>query len=248
MRIVINHLTRMSPDLICAAGIDLNTGRHVRPLQNRRLRYRDTASNGGSYDIGAILEFERTRPRHHPPEVEDHEYMLHNLVPQGRLSAEEFWTVLSASAKERLQDIFGSELRRIGDSCATERGTGIASLGCVWPSQIIGFSVRRFREAFGDRDSIRIELLIGRHRFVFPVNDLRLYRLDDQLVNWVVNQPMLNSVSSRIQRNVPVILSVGLSRPWQRSLDDAPRHWLQVNNVHLADDPLWSVVPKTDHP
>jgi hypothetical protein len=36
-----------------------------------------------------------------------------------------------------------------------------------------------------------------------------------------------------------VILSVGLTRPWRKQEDTAERHWLQVNNVHLQDNPLW---------
>jgi hypothetical protein len=37
------------------------------------------------------------------------------------------------------------------------------------------------------------------------------------------------------------ILSVGLTRPWQKRGDDAERHWLQLNNIHLRDDPLWQL-------
>ena len=43
----------------------------------------------------------------------------------------------------------------------------------------------------------------------------------------------------RIKRGVGVILSVGLARAFQVSGDTARRHWLQVNNLHLEDDPAW---------
>lgn len=43
----------------------------------------------------------------------------------------------------------------------------------------------------------------------------------------------------RIQRGVAVILSVGLARAFQVSGDTARRHWLQVNDLHLEDDPAW---------
>jgi hypothetical protein len=46
-------------------------------------------------------------------------------------------------------------------------------------------------------------------------------------------------VRRRIQAGVEVILSVGLTRLWRKQEDAAERHWLQVNNVHLQDDPLW---------
>jgi hypothetical protein len=32
MQIVINHLTRMQRGFMCVAGVDLATGRHVRPV------------------------------------------------------------------------------------------------------------------------------------------------------------------------------------------------------------------------
>jgi hypothetical protein len=38
-----------------------------------------------------------------------------------------------------------------------------------------------------------------------------------------------------------VILSVGLTRPFRKWGDSEERHWLQVNNIHLEDDPLWQL-------
>jgi hypothetical protein len=46
-------------------------------------------------------------------------------------------------------------------------------------------------------------------------------------------------VQGRIEAGVEVILSVGLTRAWRKQNDTAERHWLQVNNIHLKDDPLW---------
>jgi hypothetical protein len=48
-------------------------------------------------------------------------------------------------------------------------------------------------------------------------------------------------VQRRIKAGVEVILSVGLTRPWRKQGDTAERHWLQVNNIHLRDAPLWSL-------
>jgi hypothetical protein len=38
---------------------------------------------------------------------------------------------------------------------------------------------------------------------------------------------------------VAVILSVGVGYPWQKAGDSEERHWLQVNGIHLADNPVW---------
>jgi hypothetical protein len=49
----------------------------------------------------------------------------------------------------------------------------------------------------------------------------------------------VQSVQKRLEAGVETILSVGLTRPWQKRGDDAERHWLQLNNIHLEDNPLW---------
>jgi hypothetical protein len=48
----------------------------------------------------------------------------------------------------------------------------------------------------------------------------------------------VTSVAYALETGVPAILSVGLTRPFKRDKSDSWRHWLQVNNIHLADDPL----------
>src|SRR5215210_1099974 len=57
MRILVDHLTRMQPGYFCAAGIDLESGRHVRPVLRRgRLTTDLLGTNGGPFDIGSVLD------------------------------------------------------------------------------------------------------------------------------------------------------------------------------------------------
>jgi hypothetical protein len=69
------------------------------------------------------------------------------------------------------------------------------------------------------------------------VNDLRLYEADHR----TPRRDLVSSVQQRLKSGVEAILSVGLTRPWQKRGDTAERHWLQVNNIHLEDDPLWQL-------
>jgi hypothetical protein len=69
------------------------------------------------------------------------------------------------------------------------------------------------------------------------VNDLRLYQRDGR----TPRRDLFASVEERLKSGVEAILSVGLTRPWQKRSDTAARHWLQVNNIHLEDDPLWQL-------
>jgi hypothetical protein len=50
---------------------------------------------------------------------------------------------------------------------------------------------------------------------------------------------LVGQIAARIAKGAGVIVAVGLSRPWQKLDDTVERHWLQVNNIHLEDDPAW---------
>jgi hypothetical protein len=69
------------------------------------------------------------------------------------------------------------------------------------------------------------------------VNDLRLYEKDHR----TPRRDLASSVQSRLAAGAEVILGVGLTRPWRKRGDDAELHWLQVNNIHLKDAPLWGL-------
>jgi hypothetical protein len=115
----------------------------------------------------------------------------------------------------------------------------MASLGCLVPSRVTDLVVERRHTPLGPRDSLRIALDVGRYHFVLPLTDLRFARLHHSGSRWLFHHELVADVRGRLLDGVPVVLSVGLSRAFQRSADDRPRHWLQVNNVHLRDGSLW---------
>jgi hypothetical protein len=67
------------------------------------------------------------------------------------------------------------------------------------------------------------------------VTDLRLYGDDGGRPDTV----QVRDVADRLAQGVPALLSVGLTRPFSARPDEPPLHWLQVNNIHLEDDPAW---------
>jgi hypothetical protein len=67
-----------------------------------------------------------------------------------------------------------------------------------------------------------------------PLTDLRVYDLESN----AVDERHLELLRNRVRRRRDVLLSVGVGRPWARKGGEL-RHWLQVNNVHLDDNPLW---------
>ena len=69
-----------------------------------------------------------------------------------------------------------------------------------------------------------------------PVTDIRFYDL--------LNNPrpdIVDAVAARIRAGANCILSVGVGRAFAPQSGREPRHWFQVNGVHLSDDPLWDV-------
>ena len=50
---------------------------------------------------------------------------------------------------------------------------------------------------------------------------------------------LVRAINERLAAGTPLVLSVGLGRPYKKLGETVWRHWLQANNLHLADDPLW---------
>lgn len=226
MRVVITHLTRMSPGYVCVAGVDLDTGKHVRPVRFGRLPVEMTTWHRGDFDISAVIDFGRVQAVGSAPEVEDYRFSDKSMRALGSLSADQLWLVLKSQENNRLSTIFGSELELDGLSCSMPAGRGAASLGVLLP---VGTPQLRI-DNYG---KLRLFLSDGDLRCSISVTDLRFY--DKQ---WRVRSDVVESTQGRLDSGTPCLVCVGLTRPWARE-GETERHWLQVNNLHLSDEPLW---------
>jgi len=228
MQIVVNHLTRMQAGFICVAGVDFDARTHVRPtLGGARLTANMWGQLGGPFDVASLVDLGPTRPEGSPPEVEDQRFEPRSVTRVRDLEQDEFWRLLSEMARPRLKDIFGDALRGQGRTCAVDEGEGIASLGCLLPHR-----ASLLVDPYG---TIRLSLADGEFYVSLPVTDLRLYERDFR----TPRRDVIENLARRISRGTPVILAIGLARPWKRPGDDVPRHWAQVNNLYLEDDPTW---------
>ena len=126
----------------------------------------------------------------------------------------------------------GTDLRPHGThACAVEVGHGVASLGCFLPPRRPNLFLQRRDPLSGGR--IRLQLVSGPHVFEVSVTDLRLYCADH-----VTPDPdVVQRVAERLQDGPEAILGVGLTRQFRLTPEEPPLHWLQVNNLHFADDP-----------
>jgi hypothetical protein len=231
MQILVNHLTRMQPGFFCVAGIDLGTGTHVRPvLRHGRLTIDLLSTNGGPFDVGSVVDLGPTIRAGRAPELEDHRF---DPASARRLLDDDaggFWDALDGAARESLEEIFGPALELWDESGTVDVGEGRASLGCLRPEKQPWLYVDH-------RGTVRMVLDYLLPSVDLAVNDLRVYERDGR----TPRRNLVAGVQRRLEAGVETILSVGLTRPWQKRSDTAERHWLQINNVHLKDDPLWQL-------
>src|SRR4051794_22217480 len=100
MKIVVTHLTRMQRGTVCVAGLDVDTGQHVRPVAPLGvLQSRVTAPRGGPFDMATVVELGATRPIPSPPEVEDVEVTWWHARAVQPVEPDLFWGVLRCVAQ-----------------------------------------------------------------------------------------------------------------------------------------------------
>lgn len=234
MKIVVTHLTRMQKGYICVAGIDLATSQHVRPVLRSQMRKEMLACYGGPLDIGSIVELGWTKWIGAAPELEDYLFHRSEARSLGEMQGAALWNLLQSLARPRLQDIFGKDLQAHGGcACGVAVGRGVASLGCFSPMQRPRLFLQRRDPLSGGR--LRMRLESGPHVFQVGVTDIRLYAADH-----VTPDPeIVERVAERLRDGPDVILGVGLTRPFRPTPEEPALHWLQVNNLHFADDPCW---------
>ena len=211
------------------AGVDVNTLKHVRPvLGHGRLTTDLLRRNGGPLDIAAVVDLGPTACAGRAPEVEDYYFDPARATWLFDDDPNDYWEVLNQVAQESLASIFGPDLEQWEGSCTLDTGEGYASLGCLAQEEQPWLYVDQ-------RGTVRMVLECMTPSADLAVTDLRLYERDHK----TPRMDLVTEVQGRIEAGVEVILSVGLTRAWRKRDDTVERHWLQVNNIHLEDDPLW---------
>jgi len=208
------------------AGIDPATGNHVRPVLAGRLSAGLLRKNGGAFEIGGLVDLGAVKLVGHQPEIEDHLFSVGNLLYVRRVTPDELWDYLLRTSEKELNGIFGPALEKNGNGCIVGLNSGTASLGNLRQAHISDLGVNRFGK-------IRICFSDGNFSPDLSVTDIRLYEDDHQ----TPRQEIVDAVSNRISKT-GVVLAVGLSRQFTKQGDTVARHWLQVNNIHLEEDPL----------
>jgi hypothetical protein len=215
--IVIDHLARLDDGSVAVAGID-GDHEHVAPRARSGWDTSATRREGGPFGVGELVDVGFSRRVGVAPLVEEREVEQTSLRPLGRLGDGEFWSLLETLGQDSLPAIYGDDLTvQPGGSAYVPEGRGRASVGvlrCPGPAEL-------FRRGS--------QLRIG-------IDDLRLGSLDLAVFDFrlrdehgVPIDPLWKVIRRRVAAGEPVILSVGLSRPFNGA------HWLRVDNIHFRD-------------
>jgi hypothetical protein len=219
----------MQSGYICVAGVDMKTMVHVRPVQRSgRLPVALAGSAGGPFAIAAFVDLGVTQSASSPPETEDLIFNPAQIRLLRTLGPTDFWNLLKTISKNRLQDIFGPALHPQSNGAAVDESQGTTSLGCLRPAA----PPRLFINPWG---KLRANITEGSYVVELSVTDLRMYEPDQK----TPRSNVMTALQKRIDAGTGVLLSVGLARAYQASNDTERRHWLQINNLHLEDDPTW---------
>lgn len=232
MKIVINHLTRMSEGFICVAGVDPASNKHVRPVHLGRLPKSLLKVHGGPFEMAAVVDLGQVTPRPQKPEVEDHHFTASSAKGTGFLGNGQFWEMLEGVSQSKLSRIFGPDLKMRGKaSCGVEVSTGIASLG-VLRAKTASIGIRA---GLGDKKGqIRLDISDGEFALNLGVTDIRFHG-DDHVTP---HTGKVTSAGKRLAAGEDVLFGVGLTRA-TTTPGFTPVHWLQVNAIYFRSKAAW---------
>lgn len=211
MRIVVNHLTRMNqPERICVAGVDEQSREHVRPVSadGTMLTRQMLREAGGCFELGALVDLGPAVPRPAAPEIEDHTFRSARATYVRRLDPNEYLNLLFDIGESDLFKIFGAELVRATNwKYGAPEGRGTASLGVLLEPDDVALELNPF-----DERKLQVRLSVEGQRAFARVTDLRFYEADHR----TLRLDRIKDVQRRIDRGVPLVLMVGLSRAYPR--------------------------------
>jgi len=230
MHILVTAVTRMAKGYCCVAGIDQGTDEYVRPVRpvpDERLP-RDLLAPDGPFSLGRVVDLGPVRDVGYAPMVEDRQFTPEIARATDGLDPDAYWRTIAAGVKRRLGDIFANLSQQGQRNAAVAEGAGTASLGLFAPASEPALAI--------ESGQVRMRLTDTEMSLSVPVTDIRFYDEADRPRPDVVER-----VAERLEAGTECVLGVGLGRAFQARRDTQKRHWLQMNGVHLEDDPLWTV-------
>jgi hypothetical protein len=224
VRIVVNHLTRMTDRRICAAGVDVESYRHVRPVTGLESPLTRTllCENGGPLGVGALVDLGAVKARPTRPQTEDHEFRPRRARRVRDVTAEEYLELLGAISHQDVETAFGPDLVAIRPrKLAVPAEHGNRSLA------VVPLVEARLRIKYEKLYLVLSPPMIAAE---IRVTDIRFYDGDLKIRGDVVKD-----VNRRLAVGVKAYAMLGLARAILDGDRDESVHWLMANGICLAD-------------
>jgi hypothetical protein len=219
--ILITEITRMSNGKVCVAGIDLSTGRTVRPLQRNGHNWEEDKWVGaGKLCVGNLVQVETIphQPSDYPHASED--IWISRVVSSTKRPAGELYFYCKEGADPDLQTLFANHLT--GDKYIVAKSK-CRSLGCL----MVPAGKTRAEASFG-----KVRVIFDdrfNHRHYLTITELETHKCGDADTGAAALQARLRSASGL------VALRLGLARAWSGADQEyePPRCYLQLNGIIL---------------
>lgn len=220
----------MKAPRICVAGIETSSMSHLRPVTGpeQPLTRALLSEEGGTLEVGALLDLGDVEPRPNPPETEDQIFDPGRIRRERVLDDDEYLQLIDSVCHDSLEEAFGADLQRREWKYAVDAGQGECSLACVRAERIPSLEVD---DRYG---KLQLRFNDPEKPAYFTVTDLRFVEAD----HVTLRQELIEGVQGRLQRGTGVRIMFGLARAFRAAGDVASRHWLQVNGLCLEDRPI----------
>lgn len=231
MRIVINHLTRMTGSRICVAGIETATYRHVRPVTPKggdHLTRELLCETGGPFGTGALVDIGRVVAVPNAPEMEDHEFDVTRAKRVGDVDGAAYLELLGAITAADIQAAFGPELVEVRPrKFAVPAGCGERSLAVV---PLADAKLRVWD------DKLYLRLNPPPTPADPRVTDVRFYT-----AGLKIKRDVVRDVNRRLAAGTRGYAMLGLARAIRDDATGRDLHWLMANGLCLSDRPVGDV-------
>lgn len=218
---MITEVTRMSGGLVCVAGIDLDTHRIVRPLQEDGSNWDEAQWVAGGYmHVGAILDLEPAAQGNPAFPHASEDWRVATVAIVATASPEDLYDACVETADGSLDAIFGN---MIVDGRYIIADTRCRSLGCV----IIDADALR---TSGQFNKVQLSYRSDDGDWVnLPVTELQTKAYADSEAGAAALAARIAAVDG------PVTLRIGLGRAWDGGDQnfDPKRCYIQLNGIVL---------------
>jgi hypothetical protein len=211
----------MSGATRCVAGLNLRTQRMVRPLQTNGSNWQ-LGNDRSLFGLGNLLHFHPSSIRNKTlPHGHEDTRLIRTPIVLERFLESACYELLADAAESSVEAAIGSTLE---DDKYVVENTDCHSLGaCEVPRRTLRFYT-------GAKEKLRLHFTDGNGVFYdLGVTCDRLQPLSGDTANkWL----------DTCERNEPVLLRLGLARPWDgKEWGWSPKRcYLQVNGVIVAND------------